>query len=167
MASTTSPSQPPMRAIDPQPMPSPSNAPYFPPPPRPQGYDYQPDPDPRLSPQLNPDSHLPNQPEPDPGSTPNVQTVPGHTLTPVAPPAVVDVRNLKANAQFHLREFLGVRQEIRRVGHENNAAYELESRLKTETGMILGDLSTLQAEVRALAKTAQGGRWSRLFVGGA
>ncbi|KAG5979412.1 hypothetical protein E4U55_005188 [Claviceps digitariae] len=167
MASTASSSQPPMRAIDPQPLSSPSNVPYFPPPPGPPGYHDQPGSD-RPSPsQHNAESHLPNQPEPDPGSTlVNVPTVPGHTLTPMAPPAAVDVRNLKANAQFHLREFLGARQKLRQGGEGNNAVYELESRLRTQAGMVLGDLSTLQAEVRALAKTAQGNRWSRLFVGG-
>ncbi|KAG5931079.1 hypothetical protein E4U53_001956, partial [Claviceps sorghi] len=160
MASTTSSSQPPMRALDPQPMPSPANVPYFPPPPGPdQAFSSQPQPQP------HPESHPPNQPEP--GSTMDVPTVPGRTLTPVAAPAAVDVGNLKASAQFHLRELLGARQKMRRGGDGSTAAYELESRLRTQARMLLGDLSTLQAEVRALAKAAQGSRWSRLLVGGA
>ncbi|KAG6000924.1 hypothetical protein E4U21_004875 [Claviceps maximensis] len=169
MASTATPSsQPPMRALDPQPMPSPSNIPSFPPPPGPQGYYHQPGPDHAFSSHLNPESHhLPNQPKPEPSSILDAPTVPGHTLTPTAPPAVVDVRNLKANAQFHLREFLSSRQKLREGGDGNITVYELESRVRTQAGMILGDLSTLQAEVRALAKNAQGSRWSRLLVGGA
>ncbi|KAG5918470.1 hypothetical protein E4U42_006841 [Claviceps africana] len=156
MASTTSPSQPPMRALDPQPMPSPSHVPYLPPPPGP---------DQAFSPQPHAEFPPPNQPEP--GSAMDVPTVPGRTLTPVTAPAAVDVGNLKASAQFHLRELLGARQKLRQGGDAGAAAYELESRLRTEARMLLGDLSTLRAEVRALAKTAQGSRWSRLFVGGA
>lgn len=165
MASAESSSQPPMRAIDPQPIPSPSNIPYFQPPSGPQTYISQPGPGQFLSSHPAPESYMPNQLEP--GSTANNPTIPGRTLTPTALPVSVDVHNLKANAQFHLREYLGVRQKIRQGGDGSQAVYTLESRLRTEAGMVLGELSTLQAEVRALAKSAQDSRWSRFFVGGA
>lgn len=96
----------------------------------------------------------------------SIPTVPGHTLTPMAPPVAVDVRNIKASAQFHLREYLSVKRKIRQDGDGSTAVYELESRLRAQAGMVLGDLGTLQAEVRALAKSAQGSRWSRILVGG-
>ncbi|TWU79070.1 hypothetical protein ED733_008638 [Metarhizium rileyi] len=95
----------------------------------------------------------------------SVPTVPGHTLTPMAPPAALDVRNVKASAQFHLREFLRVRDQLQQG--DDTARYELESRLRNQVGMLLGDLSTLQAEVRALAKAAEKRRWRRFFLGGA
>ncbi|KAG6110193.1 hypothetical protein E4U13_005483 [Claviceps humidiphila] len=158
MASAESSSQPPMRAIDPQPIPSPSNIPYFQPPSGPQTYISQPGPGQFLSSHPALESYMPNQLEP--GSTANNPTIPGRTLTPTALPVSVDVHNL-------LREYLGVRQKIRQGGDGSQAAYALESRLRTEAGMVLGELSTLQAEVRALAKSAQDSRWSRFFVGGA
>ncbi|KAK2594505.1 hypothetical protein QQS21_007786 [Conoideocrella luteorostrata] len=167
-------SQPPMRALDPQPMPSPSNVPYFPPPPGPPG-PLGPHPHPQLGQgpgpgtgqgfglQLGPESQIPDHP----GSTMSIPTVPGHTMTPMLPPASMDLRNLKVNAQFHLREYLSVRNKLRQGGAGGPAVYELESRLRTQAGMVLGDLSNLQAEVRALAKSAQSSRWSRFLVGGA
>ncbi|KAG5963519.1 hypothetical protein E4U58_003537 [Claviceps cyperi] len=165
MASAESPSQLPMRAIDPQPIPSPSNVPYVQPPPGPQIYFSQPGPGQFLSSHPAPESYMPNQLEP--GSTANNPTIPGRTLTPTALPVPLDVHNLKANTQFHLREYLGLRQKIRQGDDGSQAAYALESRLRTEAGMVLGELSTLQAEVRALAKSAQDSRWSRFFMGGA
>ncbi|GAB0140770.1 hypothetical protein EsHS_00001383 [Epichloe bromicola] len=162
MASPTSPSEPPMRTIDPRPISSPSNVPYLPPPPLgPQSY-HQPGSGQGLGLQLGPESQLPDHP----GSMMSIPTVPGHTLTPMVPPAAVDVRNIKASAQFHLREYLSVKKKIRQGGDASTAVYELESRLRARAGMVLGDLGTLQAEVRALAKSAQGSRWSRILVGG-
>lgn len=74
----------------------------------------------------------------------------------------MDVRNVKASAQFHLREFLSVRGKMQQGG-----SFELESRIRNQAGLLLGDLSTLQAEVRALAKAAESSRWKRFLVGGA
>lgn len=151
-----------MRTIDPRPISSSSNVPYLPPPPLgPQSY-HQPGFGQGLALQLGPESQLPDHP----GSTMSIPTVPGHTLTPMAPPVAVDVRNIKASAQFHLREYLSVKRKIRQDGDGSTAVYELESRLRAQAGMVLGDLGTLQAEVRALAKSAQGSRWSRILVGG-
>ncbi|KAG8427958.1 hypothetical protein J3459_006140 [Metarhizium acridum] len=138
MASSSS--QPPMRPIDPQPMPSPSNAPYFPPPP--------PGPGQGLGLQLGPDSQIPDHP----GST-----------TPA--PVPLDICNVKASARFHLREFLRARSQLQQGG--GAARFELESRLRSQVGMALGDLSTLQAEVRALAQAAENHRWRRFLLGGA
>ncbi|KID76511.1 uncharacterized protein G6M90_00g073820 [Metarhizium brunneum] len=157
-------SQPPMRPIDPQPMLSPSNAPYFPPPHA--GLHGPPGPPPPgpgqgFALQLGPDSQIPDHP----GSTMDIPTVPGHTLTPMAPPVPLDIRNVKASARFHLREFLRVRSQLQEGG--GAARFELESRLRSQVGLALGDLSTLQAEVRALAKAAENHRWRRFLVGGA
>jgi hypothetical protein len=92
----------------------------------------------------------------------SIPTVPGHTLTPMAAPAPLDVHNVKSTAQFHLREFLSAREKLRRGG-----SYELQSHLRNQAGLVLGNLSTLQAEVRALAKEAENHRWRRFLVGGA
>lgn len=80
----------------------------------------------------------------------------------MAPPAAVDVRNVRASTQFHLREFLSVRAQLQQGG-----SFELESRLRNQAGILIGDLSNLQAEVRALAKAAENQRWRRFLVGGA
>lgn len=95
----------------------------------------------------------------------DIPTVPGHTLTPMAPPVPLDIRNVKASARFHLREFLRVRSQLQEGG--GAARFELESRLRSQVGLALGDLSTLQAEMRALAKAAENHRWRRFLVGGA
>ncbi|KHN99353.1 uncharacterized protein MAM_03051 [Metarhizium album ARSEF 1941] len=165
MASSSSqpPPPPPMEPIEPQPTSSPSTrAPYFPPPPAElHGPPGPPPPAPGqgLALQVGPDH---------PGSATSIPTVPGHTLTPMVPPAALDVRNIKASAQFHLGEFLRVRGQLQQQQQGGGAArFELESRLRSRAGMALGDLSTLQAEVRALAKAAEGHRWRRFLVGGA
>jgi hypothetical protein len=82
----------------------------------------------------------------------------------MAPPQPPDVHNVKASAQYHLREFLITRG---RLQSDSSASRELESRLRNQAGMMLSDLSTLQAEVRSLAKAAESGRWKRFLLGGA
>ncbi|KAJ4158714.1 uncharacterized protein LMH87_009228 [Akanthomyces muscarius] len=73
----------------------------------------------------------------------------------------LDIRTLRQSCQYNLREYLAVQQEYMRYG--GNVA---NSRLRHQTGMVLGDLMTLQMEVRELARTAQNHRWRKWLMGG-
>lgn len=79
-------------------------------------------------------------------------------------PRPVDIRNVKASCQFGLREYLELQ---RRRQHSAGASTSgLEPRIMAQANVVLGDLRTLQSEIRGLAKAAENHRWRRWLFGG-
>ncbi|CAM1510971.1 Fc.00g084840.m01.CDS01 [Cosmosporella sp. VM-42] len=182
-------SKSPLRAVDPQPVrnPSPSN-PY--PPYNPQSYtsqdqqSYTPQP-------YNPQDYPPEIPTTTPpGPAPGMAIRPGSDTrianhqqgnlsmaevpqrpASTMPPMVTstetrDIKSLKTNCQFALREYLSLQRQRGRYD-ASTATIDLEARIKSQANVLLGDLRILQGEVRSLAKEAESHRWRRWIIGGA
>ncbi|KAH7324963.1 hypothetical protein B0I35DRAFT_476164 [Stachybotrys elegans] len=77
-----------------------------------------------------------------------------------------DLKSLKTNCQFALREYLSLVRKRQRFD-ASTSTLDLESRIRAQAGLVSAELRTLHAEVRDLAKSAQNHRWRRWLVGGA
>lgn len=108
------------------------------------------------------ESYLPNNP-----GTMASAIKPPHQMVPANIPADLgELRALRTNCQFNLREYISLQRQ-RRSGDASMSAYELETRLRNQTIFVLNDLRILQGEVRSIAKEAENHRWRRWIVGGA
>ncbi|KAF4464328.1 sodium glutamate symporter [Fusarium albosuccineum] len=88
-------------------------------------------------------------------------------LTPaVAPADLRELQALRTNCQFGLREYLSLQRQ-RRSGDSALSAYELDTRIRAQSNVILSDLRILHGEVRGIAKEAENHRWRRWIIGGA
>lgn len=76
-----------------------------------------------------------------------------------------DIRALKQSCQYNLREYLALQRKRQRFD-ASMSTVDLESRLHSQTGMVLSDLLNLRSEVRNIAKAAQNHRWRKWLVGG-
>ncbi|KAK7415156.1 hypothetical protein QQX98_006100 [Neonectria punicea] len=83
----------------------------------------------------------------------------------IIPTSLRDLQALKTNCQFGLREYLSL-QRRRQTGDSAMSPYELDSRIREQAYILLGDLRVLQGEVRGLAKVAENHRWRRWIIGG-
>ncbi|EGU82174.1 hypothetical protein FOXB_07305 [Fusarium oxysporum f. sp. conglutinans Fo5176] len=83
-----------------------------------------------------------------------------------APSDLRELQALRVNCQFNLREYMSLQRQ-RRGGDSAVSAYELETRIRNQTNMVLNDLRILQGEVRSIAKEAENHRWRRWIIGGA
>ncbi|KAF7559252.1 hypothetical protein G7046_g4898 [Stylonectria norvegica] len=91
----------------------------------------------------------------------------GAALTPMMTSTEFrDTETLKTNCQFALRELLSLQRQRQRYDATPSSA-DLESRIHSQAGVLLGDLRILQGEVRSLAKEAENHRWRRWIIGGA
>ncbi|KAF5025944.1 hypothetical protein F66182_1979 [Fusarium sp. NRRL 66182] len=86
--------------------------------------------------------------------------------TMLPPTDLRELQDLKTNCLFGLREYRNLQRQ-RQSGDSAMSAYELETRLRTQTTIVLNDLRMLQGEVRGIAKEAEGHRWRRWIIGGA
>ncbi|KAM0425151.1 hypothetical protein ACHAPT_009712 [Fusarium lateritium] len=84
----------------------------------------------------------------------------------MAPTSLRELQALKTNCQFGLREYLSLQRQ-RRSGDSAMSAYELDTRIRNHTTVILSDLRILQSEVRGIGKEAENHRWRRWIIGGA
>jgi hypothetical protein len=92
---------------------------------------------------------------------------PPHQMVPANIPADLgELRALRTNCQFNLREYISLQRQ-RRSGDASISAYELETRIRNQTTFVLNDLRILQGEVRSIAKEAENHRWRRWIIGGA
>lgn len=119
--------------------------------------------DPGIALHLGPESQIPDHP----GSVLNTPNVPRPTqvLSPQAISAPADLRALKTTCQFGLREYLSLQRKRQRFD-ASTSTIDLESRIRAQAGVVLGDLRTLQSEVRGLVKAAENHRWRRWVIGG-
>lgn len=184
----SSPSDPAQRPYAPQ-QPDPSSAEYsiqepylsqnqYPPPPHgqypssaqgpfpSQGQQYpplgEPAPVPGIALQLGPESQIPDHP----GSLINIPRPPAETFSPLAVSAPRDLRALRTSCQFNLGEYLSLQRKRQRLG-ASTSTLDLESRIRSQAGIVLGDLRMLQDEVRGLVKAAENHRWRKWLIGGA
>ncbi|PNY27442.1 Uncharacterized protein TCAP_02632 [Tolypocladium capitatum] len=124
-----------------------------------------PPPGPGIALQLRPESQIPDHP----GSMVDVPRPMAPTMTPIvpmAPTGPIDIRNVKTSCQFGLREYLSLQRKRQRFD-ASTSTVDLESRIGAQANVVLGDLRTLQSEIRRLAKAAEDHRWRRWLFGGA
>jgi hypothetical protein len=91
---------------------------------------------------------------------------PQQMVPAVVPADLRELQALRTNCQFNLREYMSLQRQ-RRGGDSTVSAYELETRIRHQTIMVLNDLRILQGEVRSIAKEAENHRWRRWIIGGA
>ncbi|WZH47954.1 Sodium glutamate symporter [Fusarium acuminatum] len=108
------------------------------------------------------ESYLPNHP----GAMANSIKPPQQMVPAVVPADLRELQALRTNCQFNLREYMSLQRQ-RRGGDSAVSAYELETRVRHQTMMVLNDLRILQGEVRSIAKEAENHRWRRWIIGGA
>lgn len=178
----------PLRPVDPQPLarnPSPSPTPsnQYPPsgqyPPynpqqsyTPQPYNPQDYPPASVAPPSGPSPSLPARPGPEtqlqdrPASRLDVKQKPIPQTEVATYTDSGDLKSLKTNCQFALREYLSLQRQRGRYDASSSSA-ELESRIRAQGEVLLGQMKILQGEVRSLAKQAENHRWRRWIIGGA
>ena len=180
----------PLRPVDPKPMarnPSPSPSTQYPPPPANQTGQYPPYNPQSYTPQpYNPQDYPPISAAPPSGPSPGLAVRPGpETQLQERPASRLDVqqkanletdivtatdsrdlKSLKTNCQFALREYLSLQRRRGRYD-ASTATIDLESRIRAQGEVLLGQLKILQGEVRSLAKQAENHRWRRWIIGGA
>lgn len=76
-----------------------------------------------------------------------------------------DVKALKTNCQYNLGEYLTLTRQ--RSRYDPSTVSDLDGRIRMQAGVVLGDLRTLQGEIRDIIKSAEGNRWRRWIIGGA
>ncbi|KAM0191620.1 hypothetical protein ACHAPA_007124 [Fusarium lateritium] len=108
------------------------------------------------------ESYLPNHP----GAMASSIKPPQQMVPAMVPADLRELQALRTNCQFNLREYMSLQRQ-RRGGDSAVSAYELETRIRHQTMMVLNDLRILQGEVRSIAKEAENHRWRRWIIGGA
>ena len=129
--------------------------------------------EPQLGLRLGPESQIPDHPSsvtdiPRPSN--NYGQMASQTL-----PAPTDVKQLKSQCQFNLREYQALlrrRQQQQQQQHGAAAAasttsVEVESRLRTQQNLVLANLRMLQDEVKVMVRSAENHRWRKWLLGGA
>lgn len=86
-------------------------------------------------------------------------------MTPLAQAHFIDIGVVRSNCQHNLQQLIHMRHHRQRFG-ENTSAVDLEWRIRNHTTMLLGELRSLQAEVRLMAKAARNHRWRTWILGG-
>ena len=149
-------SSPKLRAVEPRPM-SPDGAAYHP---SPQAASA-----PQIGLQLGPESQIPDHPS-------SVMDVPRPSnaygqMASATLPAPADVRQLKSQCQFNLREYQALQRKRRRPDAASTSSVDLEARLRTQQNVVLANLRMLQDEVKVMVKSAENHRWRKWLLGGA
>jgi hypothetical protein len=80
-------------------------------------------------------------------------------------PSATDIKQLKVQCQFNLREYQALQRK--RVRPDSTTSLELEGRLKGQQNLVLGSLRQLQDEVKVLVREAENHRWRKWLLGGA
>ena len=92
----------------------------------------------------------------------------GRPLTSTLLPQPTDIGQLRSQTQYNLREYQALQR--RRIHHDGNASttsLEIDSKLRTQQGMVLASLRQLQDEVKIKVKEAENHRWRKWLLGGA
>ncbi|KAK5996950.1 hypothetical protein PT974_02298 [Cladobotryum mycophilum] len=131
-------------------------------------------PDPRNPQQQFTDQRYPEQqrfpdprfPEPPAGTLDYPPRPPMQIQTPLsAPNTPLDIKSVKSTCQQNLQELIRLQRQRHSFGATAGAG-DLEWQIRGQTGVLLEQLKTLQAEVRKMAKSAQNHRWRRWLIGG-
>lgn len=146
--------QPPhLSSIPPQPIPSPSN-PY--PMPPVTSHNAGPQPGSGIGLHLAPEQQIPDHP----GSVVDFRPTQSQPLS-----SSRELRSVKTNCQFGLREYLSLVRKRQRYD-ASVSTVDLESRIRAQTDSLVRDLRVLHSELRAVAKAAEDHRWRRWIIGG-
>ncbi|UKZ80399.1 hypothetical protein TrVFT333_008158 [Trichoderma virens FT-333] len=73
--------------------------------------------------------------------------------------------DIKSNCQRNLKHLIYLQNQRRAFGYSSQAV-DLEWQIRSQTGLLIGELRTLQDEVRTLVKNAKNHRWRRWLFGG-
>lgn len=80
-------------------------------------------------------------------------------------PSPTDIKQLKSQCQFNLREYQALQRKRVRPG--STATLEIDGRLKGQQNIVLANLRELQDEVKVLVREAENHRWRKWLLGGA
>jgi hypothetical protein len=76
----------------------------------------------------------------------------------------LDVEDVKSNCQRNLKHLMYLQNQRRTF--EYGSQVDLEWQIRSQTGILIGEVRTLQNEVRRLVKNAKNHRWRRWLFGG-
>ncbi|KAL6801745.1 hypothetical protein J3E68DRAFT_434818 [Trichoderma sp. SZMC 28012] len=77
----------------------------------------------------------------------------------------LELADVKSNCQRNLSHLIYLQNQRRAFGYSTQAV-DLEWQIRSQTGLLIGELRTLQDEVRRLVKNAKNHRWRRWLFGG-
>lgn len=77
----------------------------------------------------------------------------------------LELADVKSNCQRNLSHLIYLQNQRRAFGYSSQAV-DLEWQIRSQTGLLIGELRTLQDEVRRLVKNAKNHRWRRWLFGG-
>ncbi|KAL6808918.1 hypothetical protein GGI42DRAFT_340185 [Trichoderma sp. SZMC 28013] len=76
----------------------------------------------------------------------------------------LELADVKSNCQRNLKHLIYLQNQRRAFGYSSQV--DLEWQIRSQTGLLIGELRTLQDEVRRLVKNAKNHRWRRWLFGG-
>ncbi|PTB67619.1 hypothetical protein BBK36DRAFT_1135092 [Trichoderma citrinoviride] len=82
-----------------------------------------------------------------------------------AVPQGLGMEDVKASCQRNLKHLIYLQNQRRAFGYSSQAV-DLEWQIRSQTGVLIGELRTLQDEVRRMVKNAKNHRWRRWLFGG-
>jgi hypothetical protein len=175
-----------LTSLPPKPMSSTSSHPAYDqsaPPPQPQPPYAAQEPDATISNfglRLGPESQIPDHP----GSMVDIPRPPTQTFSPTlhqpqlmaqtstmatatatATATGMDIRSVRASCSYGLRKYMTLQRKRQRFDG-STTSMDLEAQIRGQASRLLGDLATLQAQVRSMAKASENHRWRRWLVGG-
>ncbi|RFU76837.1 23s rrna -n6-methyltransferase [Trichoderma arundinaceum] len=77
----------------------------------------------------------------------------------------LNIGDVKSNCQRNLKHLIYLQNQRRAFGYSSQAV-DLEWQIRSQTGVLIGELRTLQDEVRKMVKNAKNHRWRRWLFGG-
>lgn len=75
------------------------------------------------------------------------------------------MEDVKSSCQRNLKHLIYLQNQRRAFGYSSQAV-DLEWQIRSQTGVLIGELRTLQDEVRRMVKNAKNHRWRRWVFGG-
>jgi hypothetical protein len=76
----------------------------------------------------------------------------------------LDMKDVKSSCQRNLRHLMYLQNQRR--GYDYASQVDLEWQIRSQTGILIGEVRTLQNEVRRMVKNAKNHRWRRWLFGG-
>nr|WOD46658.1 hypothetical protein [Trichoderma atroviride] len=76
----------------------------------------------------------------------------------------LDMKDVKSSCQRNLRHLMYLQSQRR--GYDYASQVDLEWQIRSQTGILIGEVRTLQNEVRRMVKNAKNHRWRRWLFGG-
>jgi hypothetical protein len=165
---TQEPYQRPMPGTMPGTMPQhmPDTLPHHPSPYDVSQQQYRPPPPEGMGLHLGPEAQIPDHP----GSTYDIPRPPTQTFTgkvpttAVAPALPKDLRNVRANCVYQLREYMALQNKTK-MGDVSLSRIDLQDQMRNQAGIVVLELKRIQADLREVSKKGEQQRWKKLLVG--